>query len=195
MIKLRFGDDGNFKTGGGVNLSVPPAAAAPPSAQSATRFAGSINVESPGTFLDDWDDIDFMGAADDSPATCALTYFESEIVTLSDFGFTIPPEATIDGVVVTIRRSQSGAGSACKDQTVQLYKSGVVGANKASALNWPSFLAEAVYGGASDLWGMTLTPSEVNDAAFRVKFKVVDDNGDGVTVYVDYISVTVHYTA
>ena len=49
------------------------------------------------------------------------------------------------------------------------------------------------FGGASDLWGRSWTPADVNDSGFGVALYATasGDNGNG---YVDYVQVTVYYT-
>jgi hypothetical protein len=77
----------------------------------------------------------------------------------------VPVGATILGVEVRIEKSQGGAGFT--DDTIKLVKAGVVsGNNKSTAEVWPAADAYTVYGGSTELWGLTLTAAEVNAADF-----------------------------
>jgi hypothetical protein len=91
------------------------------------------------------------------------------------FGFSIPPSATITGVEVEIIRKQTGSPiGALVDDVVTLMTASAgigipIGDNKADIFrSWEDFEETVIYGGASDLWGATLTPSLVNSAGFGV---------------------------
>jgi len=134
----------------------------------------------------------------------ALTYDAPDISQLLyayNFGFTVPADATIDGIVVEVNRRSMIAGSG-KDFRVQLGKgvggAGLVGSNKAdTATIWPSTLTVATYGGPTDLWGTTWTPAEVNDSSTDARFTVsLSCRADiqNADVAVDFIRVTVYYS-
>lgn len=116
------------------------------------------------------------------------------------FGFTIPSDATIEGIVVEIERKASGSSTGTvRDASVRLYKAGVLtGADRAAtATAWPTADAYKSYGGATDLWGTTWTPADINAAGFGVGLAAtLLANGPlTVTAYVDHIRVTVYYSA
>jgi len=94
----------------------------------------------------------------------------SNYLQLTGFGFAIPANATIDGVIARIRRAQTlGGVSQTNDYAIQLIVAGSIsGNNKATGTNWPlsSAYADADYGGASDKWGLALTPAIVNASNF-----------------------------
>jgi hypothetical protein len=78
------------------------------------------------------------------------------------------------------------------DSTLKLVKGGaVVGTSQASATKWPSTDIEVQYGGASSLWGTTLTVAEVNASDFGVVLSVLNNGG---TARVDRIGIRVHTT-
>jgi hypothetical protein len=119
-----------------------------------------------------------------------------------NFSLSIPSGATINGITVEIKRkanlSQSGGGGArITDVTVKLVKGGTIsGTNKASATRWTTSEAYFTYGGAADLWGLTLTDSDVNASNFGVVLSVAGNLADGSeTGSVDHIRITVDYTA
>ncbi len=78
------------------------------------------------------------------------------------------------------------------DNTVSLVNnSGVVtGSNLASGA-WPTGTSTSTYGGSTNLWGQTLTPTEVNSPSFGA---VLAANVANSTAGVDSISMTVYYT-
>jgi hypothetical protein len=118
----------------------------------------------------------------------------SEGLLATQFGFAIPSGATIDGFEVHIRRF-ANSGSLCDDLSVRLMKDGstAIGNDYADTVNkWPTSETEKTYGGATDLWGSSWTPAEVNASTFGVRLAVDSDNT--VTASVDSVEVTVYYT-
>lgn len=110
-----------------------------------------------------------------------------------NFGFSVPSDATIDGITVEIDR-RDFAGDA-QDQEVRLFDASgtLAGDDKQTATSWPATLAVATYGGASDTWTISPTPAMVNDADFGVAL-IVLANSANTDIAVDFIRVTVHYT-
>jgi len=151
---------------------------------------------------DPYDDVDWTNpgnvTADDGDCATAVipgkgyTY----VLRLTDFGFSIPAGATINGVRVEVRRYANG-GNNLRDGLVQLTKDGTtgVGSNKAIAdLSWPSAPANQEYGGGTDLWETTWTAAEINSATFGVLFAAYNNHGArSRTAYVDSIRITVYY--
>jgi hypothetical protein len=166
--------------------------ASSPVAQTSTRYPGTVSAPALGG--DTWNDVTNMAADDNALATCDVSSSgNSDIVTLTNFGFSIPVGATVNGITVEIERKAS-SGAQCRDTVVRLMKSGATGSNKAVASNWPTSLTVATYGGAADLWTLTLTPAEVNDSAFGLDFRVADNLLNNIAS-VDFIRIKVHYTA
>ena len=125
--------------------------------------------------------------------TCDIEAEITEQLQGLDYGFAIPGTATIDGIEVKINR-MSDISSAMSDNFVSLIKAAsVVGDDKATGSFYPTSFAEAIYGGASDLWGTTWTPSQINAVDFGVAFESYV-GASGSAAYVDYIKVTVYYT-
>lgn len=122
----------------------------------------------------------------------------SQQLTSTGMGFSIPSNATILGITATIRRSASiiiGSGNV-QDVNVRIVKDGTVqGANKAISGNWPSSETAQVYGGSTDLWGLTWTPIDINDADFGVALVTqVTAQGGVATALVDAIQLVVTYS-
>ncbi len=169
-------------------------------ATSGPNIAGTgANVTGVGTIA--WTNPGFVTTNDTNYATAVLTTNAvSNYLRASNFGFSIPAGATINGIQVTINRSSSAntAGFSIRDSDLFLTKNGTatVGTDHASATDWPTGgPASANYGGIADLWGTTWTPAEINSANFGVLLSVLNESGfTNRTASVDYIEVTVTYT-
>jgi hypothetical protein len=118
-----------------------------------------------------------------------------DYLTVDGFGFQIPPTAAITGITATVRRAGGGPDDA-KDDGVFLVKGGVRGTvDQSTTTPWNGTMLENVdYGGPSDLWGVTLTPFDVNAADFGVALSAMypEEAGNG-RAYVDIIYLTVSY--
>lgn len=120
----------------------------------------------------------------------------SQLLVASNFGFSIPASAIIDGIVVEVDR-RSIIASSGKDFRVQLATgtafANLVGSNKAvPATIWPTTSGVATYGSSTDTWGAGLSVSQINAAGFAVMLSC-QANIANADVGVDYIRVTVHY--
>ena len=124
----------------------------------------------------------------------------SHYLKATNFGFSIPVGATIDGILVEIEREadQNSADDNVKDSSVKIVKAdGSIGAtNKADTVNkWPTTDTYKSYGSAIDLWGESWTSTDINDVDFGVVLSVVLTCLDwGVAALVDHIRITVYYT-
>jgi hypothetical protein len=123
----------------------------------------------------------------------------SQLLIASAFGFSaeIAAGSTINGITVEIERTN--AAGAASDNRVQLAKgttfANLVGSNLAdTATDWPTIAGIATYGGSGNLWGTTWTEAEVTASSFAV-FLSVQADAANTDVAVDYIRVTIDYTA
>jgi hypothetical protein len=102
-------------------------------------------------------------------------------------GFTIPTGATIDGVVVELNDL---SGNTTGVFSLSLSKDGVspIGTTKTpvAGVGWVS------YGGISDLWGTTWTPTEINATTFGALLMIV--LADATASSIDSMRITVYYT-
>ncbi|MCX6271635.1 MAG: IPT/TIG domain-containing protein [Bacteroidetes bacterium] len=113
----------------------------------------------------------------------------------SNYGFTIPENATINGIFVTINRQASNSLN-LTDNVVRLVKAGVVtGTNFATATNWSTTMTVANYGGPTNTWGTTWTAAEINNSGFGVVLSVDNSSITQLrTAIIDYMQITVYYT-
>lgn len=111
----------------------------------------------------------------------------------SNYGFSIPSGATINGIEVTVRRYGSVLGLV--DDTVRIRKAGVsIGTDlKATGIAWPVANTDRIYGGPTELWGTTWTPANINATDFGVLIRATNPTAGAATAYVDIVSVKVYY--
>jgi len=147
-----------------------------------------------------WVDPDNAGADDAAYASITAATFdtndESLALLATNFNLGVPAGATIDGVVVEIERYY--ADGTVVDYQARLYSGGALyGDAKAAGVNWgvyPSSVGIVTIGGATDKWGATLDSDIVNNAGFGVAY-VCQATGTNSDAFVDYIRMTVYYTA
>lgn len=127
-----------------------------------------------------------------------ITSQQPSTIYVNDFGFSIPTSATINGITVQINRYSDDSGM--QDNNVFLVDNTEtpVGDNKSNPEEfWP--IAQNLpitYGGSSDLWGTTWTPTIINSDKFGLHLK---GYWTGYTkfnfnIYVAWIKITVDYT-
>ena len=174
-------------------------------------MASSVGPNSPGTMADDstvgtvaWSNPDNAKVSDAVYATASNggTGGTTHYLKATNFGFSIPSGATIDGILVEIQRAKTSGGNnvnnAARDSSVKIVKvDGTIGTtNKAAtADNWPLIEAYKSYGSSSDLWGETWDDTKINDIDFGVVISasLISDTGTPVAG-VDHIRITVYYT-
>ena len=124
---------------------------------------------------------------------------KSQTLRLTNFGFAVPSDATIDGIELTIVRRQILSGSTV-DDTIRLCTNSAgtaadqFGSNLASATTWPaSTFAAATYGGPTNKWGAALTPAIVNASAFGLDIKVAYGSSQQIP-QIDQVLLKVYYT-
>jgi hypothetical protein len=143
-----------------------------------------------------WIDPSLAGSSDDSRATVSLPIFddESEHLKGTDFGFSIPSGATIDGIVVELERS-ADAADAVGETEAKMVKGGTIGGNNNSDGSFlPTSEAYKTYGSSSDLWGLAWTPADINAINFGFAFRCANGIVLLRNAFVDHIRITVYYT-
>ncbi|MBP9850695.1 MAG: hypothetical protein KBC47_03310 [Candidatus Peribacteraceae bacterium] len=186
-------------------VSVTPAFAASSGARSAGTGANDATV---GTQA--WTTPTKIDANDGTHAlaTEITSNLISQYLKATNFGFSIPDGAQIDGIIANVERIQCSDRGAMVDSTVKLVKSGSIsGDNKADTVTqWST--ADKQYGGSTDLWGNTWTAADINSTNFGIAisgswtYSEVPLTGcaQGFTDVaapwygIDYITITVHYT-
>lgn len=147
-----------------------------------------------------WSNPSNAATSNNSRATSTITSSSNvtDYLRSTGFGFTIPSDATVTGIEVSIERSGNSISgvNGVRDNIIRLVKNNtVVGNNKANTgLTWPTTDTVATYGNASDLWGTTWSPAEINHANFGVALSATRTSGGDRTAQVDHVSIKVHYT-
>ena len=172
-------------------------------ASSGPLYPGTVATEFyPGQEFDssDWIDPTGIGGSGGVYATVEdlgadgnrYTY----LLKATNFGFSIPAGATILGVVAEIARAGT-TNTSTVDDTVKIIKGGTIqGDNKSTGDSVPAgppTWETNTYGGASDLWGLSLTPSDINASNFGIVYAGHNIVENLERISVDFIRVTVYY--
>lgn len=143
-----------------------------------------------------WNDTENASSSDDSYATCNVDAMgvgaESAYLKATDFGFSIPADSIITGIVVEIERSSQE--SATTDSELFLVKGGTISGDSLAegSIDWPSDDEYKTYGDSNELWGLTFEPDDINaqdfGLAFSAKNFIFPDQ-----LKVDHLRITVYY--
>ena len=159
-----------------------------------TFATGNTNTVGGGTRT--WTNPGFIVAADGNNALCAflaLNASSNDLVGFG-FGFGVPATAVIDGILLEINYVQTVGAGSIQEKNVKLMKAGVaVGSDLSTGATLPGTAATASYGGASNLWGTTWTPADINDNNFGAVFVCQDSAGLSATAGVDFFRITVFF--
>lgn len=167
----------------------------------------TLGPNSAGTGADDssfgniaWVNPGNITSSNDSYATNSGT--PQHYLKATNFGFSVPADATINGITVEIERKKvrSNGTNTCKDARVRIVKSdGSIGTtDKAdTATDWPTTDTYKTYGGSSDLWGETWTATDINDVDFGVVLSatLTVASESSCIALVDHVRITIDYTA
>ncbi len=120
----------------------------------------------------------------------------SDFLTVSGFGFTIPSDATINGIQADIEKYADNSN--ISDYEVEAYNpiSASYSANLGTTTSWPSTDTNVTYGGTTNLWGTSWTPAAIDSSSFSINISAINNTSANKTynAYVDYISVTIYYS-
>jgi hypothetical protein len=124
---------------------------------------------------------------------CASSTTSGDTLDLTNFGFTIPGAAVINGITVEVKFAGTSAGD--DGVRVQLLKGGLptTAFQDILAMSGQSDCSNSAFrtvGSPTDLWGTSWTASDINAANFGVRLSKL---GTGGTSYVDSVRITVEY--
>ncbi len=124
----------------------------------------------------------------------------SEYLYCSHFGFAIPTGSYIQGIVVdTERKSNRTTNGGSRDASVRLINANrmLAGNDRANPTIYGTTDLYDTHGNASDLWGVSWTPSDINDSDFGVAIAVTKPSSSGFAhrVRIDHIRITVYYSS
>jgi Secretion system C-terminal sorting domain len=154
---------------------------------------GNVNFGS----SNNWANPNRANLSDDLYARVNLANGEiSKYLEVSDYGWVIPPGATIQGIEVNIECHQEDLVADFADASIVLMKAGVAAsADRAGTGVYDDKDLINTYGSSTDMWGTTWTPADVMDPGFGVLYSVTRLSGPGTYyLFVDYVELTVYYT-
>jgi hypothetical protein len=165
------------------------------SGQRMTRSGGTFAID-PTVGTVNWNSPTHVQASDNAYASASLSLSQSKYLKVTNFGFDVPSEATITGILVEVERRRSGLAD-IRTYSVKMTKGGsITGTDKAYfGETWP--LGVDIYrtcGGATDLWGLGWTPGEINASDFGVAVSAQENQGGSGTASIDHIQITVYYS-
>jgi hypothetical protein len=176
------------KTGwsGGGAASQGPLAGTPPATNNTSVPFGNTN----------WSGLANLFSTTASSNADFLTGSTSYYIVGQGFGFSIPPTATINGIIVTLE-SKIDAGF-LRDYFIKIVKNNIItGDNKSTGtqVNIGSF-ASRTYGSSTDLWGTTWTAADINSSNFGLAYSVeyLSFSKSIEVGSVRNLRITVHYT-
>ena len=137
----------------------------------------------------DWVNASNITSSDGSDATSDPT--PTDYLLGTSFSASIPSGATIDGIIVRVTAAESGPGGT--DFVAQLISDGtptLIGSSKG-----PTTVGSNPHtlGGASDVWGASLSDAIVNASGFGIAIWSTDSDGDN-ELQVDYVTIEIYYT-
>lgn len=174
----------------------------------------STGATAPGTLTDDntagtetWSNPSNASSSNNSYATASPNTTgsdETHYLKVTNFGFSVPAGSTINGVMVGIERkcNKNSASDFTIDQELKLVVGGSItgndlssgGGSFASADKWPTSDTTYYYGGGGELWGLSLSSTDVNASNFGCAFRCEIENDAAIVASVDAITMTIFYT-
>lgn len=143
----------------------------------------------------DWSNPGNAQASDNVRATAALqTSQATKNLKATGFGFAIPSDAVISGILVEVEHSESLPGCLIQVNQVKLIVAGTIQGN--DNVHGDCLTTTDTYwsfGSSSDTWGLVLSPADINATNFGVAVKYFAMLND--TVRVDHIRITVYYSS
>lgn len=161
---------------------------------SIANFAGTgANDASVGTVA--WLNPSNITSDDGSSAIVDTDTALSNYLKATNFSFTVPSMATIDGIEV-IFGDRGSVNVGLVDSAIRIVKGGVIGStNNSQGAAWPdaSSLETVTIGSSTDLWGETWTPADINSSSFGVVI-ALQGNVNPSDAIIDYIRIRVYYS-
>ena len=109
-----------------------------------------------------------------------------------NFGFIIPPDATIDGIDVTVEASGSTASSVTADIDLS-WDAGTSFTSTKTATRTSTTDSTTTHGSSSDTWGRTWSAADFSNSNFRLR--LTKGGTAGTTFHVDVLEARVYYTS
>jgi len=139
-----------------------------------------------------WTNTSNAGASDNAYATVPVFggFGQTDILRCTNFGFSIPAGATINGITIDIEGVSTGSDAY---YVVQPVKAGAAtGSSSFPAI--PTSEGYVSVGSGSSLLGASWSDSDINDTGFGVEFKCYNENASDRNISVDHVRITITYT-
>ena len=129
--------------------------------------------------------------SNDSWSTSSLDDHEKS-ARLNVYNFGADVSGTINGIEVRVERHHSDV----KDKEIYLMDDTTPkGSDKGEkVVHWPSSDGWRTYGGSSDLWGTSWTPTQINASTFGIVLRAENCSSGTRTASVDCMQVKIYYT-
>jgi len=165
-----------------------------------TQSAGSA-VNGSGGGSTNWTNPGNVTTSDDNHATFSATFDgdSSKDLDCTNFGFSIPAGATINGIEANIERN----GFDIIDLSIKLLNGDGAGGesaqDKSTGASWSVSDTVDSFGDSTDTWGETWSVSDVNSSDFGVRIQCQDNTAGAPPTLgfasIDHVEITVYYTA
>lgn len=163
--------------------------------------------KSPGTVANDasvgtvaWINMDNVKVSDNNRAYAnpLNTDDVSHYLKATNFDFSVPDGALINGILVEIEKTSENSNEGIRDYSIKIVKSdGSLGTvNKKKNDSWPTMFDEVIsqYGASVDLWDESWSASDLNNSNFGVVISAYNNNDPDSYAYIDHIKIKVYYT-
>jgi len=146
-----------------------------------------------------WANTNNISASDDQYTTCVVNASTSVTFFAYNFGFSIPSNATINGISVSVEAKAASTSSLIYLYNVALgtwngstfTTKGSAKANNIALTNTDTIYS---FGSSTDLWNASWTYSDFNTSQFGCRISFVNNRSVQDTIYVDYVAITITYT-
>jgi hypothetical protein len=154
-----------------------------------TAATGNTNTIGGGTVA--WTNTTNIERADGVFATCTPGLATTDDLRGGTFGFAVVSTDTVLGILLEVNVKCGTGGTGLVFTSVVLEGGGGASANRAAGTVVTTAATTFTFGGASDLWGTTWTPAQINAGAFvpNVAFGGAG-SGPGI-LSVDFFRVTI----
>jgi hypothetical protein len=118
----------------------------------------------------------------------------TDYLVATNFGFSIPANATNIGIIVEIERSDPSPVSRTADYSIKIVKGGIItGTDKSSGAGYSRTDAYQLFGSGGDQWGTTWTAADINAVDFGVAVAAQRSSNGTNAGRIDHILITVVY--
>jgi hypothetical protein len=145
-----------------------------------------------GTYHTTWTNLTNIFVADDvNQASCDMPggADTTDSIQAKGFGYNIPANAVIDGIMVEI----NAGGFRAADSGAHLNLGSKNSSVKNSGYTYGTLMGTYTYGGSTDTWGQSWTGAEINNANFSIIWGAHNTAGGG-SVTVDFMRITVWWS-